>query len=88
MRCQPKCDVTYIRTYGHRRRRDRVLLCRYHFLVQYNYIAIILLPEMYLKFISNRSTLVPRPSLLLSSVPMQQYNLILSWRQEIKEPSS
>ena len=30
MRCQPRCDVTYIRTVvvvG--RRRDRVLLCRY-----------------------------------------------------------
>ena len=28
MGCQPRCDVTYIRTVVGRRRRDRVLLCR------------------------------------------------------------
>ena len=29
MGCQPRCDVTYIRTVvGRRRRRDPVLLCR------------------------------------------------------------
>ena len=31
------------------------------------------------------NSLVPRPSLSLSYIPMQQYNLLLFWRQEKKK---